>query len=333
MEATLSTSELLHLLRQPIKEELQRFAPYFREQMRSKVFFLDLILRYLLRQKGKQIRPLLVFLSARAAGAITERTYVGATMVELLHTATLVHDDVVDQAEVRRGMASVRAVWKNKVAVLVGDFLLARGLLIAIESHAYDLLEVTSHAVKRMSEGELRQMQRAKLMELDEDSYFAVIRDKTASLIATCCEIGARSAGASPDTCEHLRQYGEAVGMAFQIRDDLLDFLGKPNILGKPIGNDLQEGKITLPLLYALNAAPRKESKRVLRLVKHHQRSNGKALQEILAFVHRYGGIEYANQVAEQFIQRAKEHLTHLPLSNAREALELFADFVLQRGA
>ncbi len=332
MTTPTSTATLLQSLRQPILRELEQFNEYFRKQLRSHVFLLDLILRYLIRQKGKQIRPLLVFLSAKAAGEITERTYIGATMVELLHTATLVHDDVVDQAEVRRGMASIRAVWKNKAAVLVGDFLLARGLLIAVENHAYDLLQVTSQAVKRMSEGELRQMQRAKLLELDEQSYFDVIRDKTASLIATCCEIGALSAGASPEVRQHLREYGEAVGTAFQIRDDLLDFLSQPSILGKPIGNDVQERKITLPLLYALRTAPAKERRRVLKMIKRSQR-NGKMFTEIQQFVQEYGGIHYANQVAEQLITQAKTHLATLPPSNARTALETFADFVLQRGA
>lgn len=325
-----TSAEILKRLRMPIRAEMKVFQQYFRNQMRSNVFLLNLILRYLLRQKGKQIRPLLVLLSAKASGGITERTYIGATMVEILHTATLIHDDVVDQADERRGMASIRKVWKNKAAVLVGDYLLSQGLLIAVENESYDFLKVTSEAVKRMSEGELRQIQRATLLELDEESYFDVIRRKTASLIATCCEIGALSANAPKELSDQLRRYGEALGIAFQIRDDILDYLSRSPVLGKPIGNDVQEQKVTLPLIYALSNAPEKERERILSLIRK-KKIHSKNFSIVQQFVQRYNGIAYADNVAREYAQKAKQYLDILPPSEAQQALKELTDFVISR--
>ena len=220
--------------------------------MKSKVSLLDMIVSYLSKKKGKRIRPTLVFLSAEICGGSCERTYVGASLVELLHTATLIHDDVVDASSVRRGIASINAVWNNKIAVLVGDYLLGKGLLTAIDGGEFEFLKASSNAVRRMSEGELLQIQKSNEADLDEETYFKIISDKTASLMASCCEIGALSASADPAQHAALRDYGENIGIAFQIRDDIFDFSGSSKSIGKPVGNDLKEKKITLPLLFAL---------------------------------------------------------------------------------
>jgi octaprenyl-diphosphate synthase len=314
---------------QPISDHLDRFNRTFARQMRSSVPLLNLVVRYLLRSRGKQLRPILVFLSAGAAGQITERTYVGAAMVELLHTATLVHDDVVDQAPIRRGLASINAVWKNKIAVLVGDYLLARGLLVAVEHDEFEFLRITADAVRRMSEGELLQVQNLRKRRTDEELYLRIVRDKTASLIRTCCHVGAVSAGADAETCQLLAGFGERVGIAFQIRDDVLDYTSRSGILGKPTAHDVREGKITLPLLRALAQAPADEAAKILRLVRSPA-GNGR-VETIVAFVERYGGISSAMDTAEQLVAEAIALVEQLPDSDYRAMLIAFARYTVER--
>lgn len=313
----------------PIQHHLDDFNEFFKQQMKSNVALLDTIVRYILKSRGKQVRPALVFLSAELCGGVSRRSYVGASMVELLHTATLVHDDVVDQSEERRGLASISAVWKNKVAVLVGDFLLSRGLLTAVENDEFDFLKITSNAVRRMSEGELLQIQKSRQKDISEETYFRIIADKTASLISTCCEIGAVSASNSPEIRHAMRDFGEHVGMAFQIRDDVLDY-SRTTLIGKPAGNDIREGKLTLPLIYACSRAPRKEAKDIIDIVKS-KKVNQKGVNEVQDFVRNYGGIDYANTQALTMVQKATANLEIFPDSLIKQTLLSFARFVVER--
>ena len=295
----------------PIKSELERFNDIFKAALNSNVGLVDLVARYIIRQKGKKIRPLLVLLSAKISGGVTERTYRGAALVELLHTATLIHDDVVDDADKRRGMWSINALFKNKVAVLMGDYLLSRGLMISVEGKDYDFLGVTTNAVKRMSEGELLQIQKTRKLDIDEETYFKVISDKTASLLETCCSIGAMSTTDNKDYIEAMRNFGHSLGMSFQIRDDILDYEGKSNLIGKPIGGDIKEKKITLPLIYSLNNVSKNEASRIRKILKN---GNDKTkVKEVMQFVHENKGIEYALEVAHKYSNKAKESLKYIP--------------------
>ena len=296
--------------------------------MKSKVMLLDKITGYIVRRKGKQMRPLFVFLSAGATGKITEATYRGASLIELLHTATLVHDDVVDNSDQRRGFFSINALWKNKIAVLVGDFLLARGMLMSIENDDIDLLKITTEPVKEMSEGELLQTAKSKTLDITEEVYYQVIKQKTASLIKSCCKVGACSAGASDETIEKMGEFGLAVGMAFQIKDDLFDY-GTFEI-GKPRGIDIIEKKLTLPLIHALSKANRSEKKRIKRLVKNAEKKP-KYVHEVIDFVKKSGGIEYAIEVMENYHNTAKEILQSLPDSDYRNSLEQLVQFTIER--
>jgi octaprenyl-diphosphate synthase len=314
---------------QPIKKELETFNQIFRESMRSKVGLLDLVTRYLIRQKGKKIRPLLVLLSAKVAGGINERTYRGAVLVELLHTATLIHDDVVDNADKRRGLWSINKVFKNKVAVLMGDYLLSKGLLIAMEGKDYDFLEVITNTVKRMSEGELLQIQKTRKLDIDEETYFRVISDKTASLIETCCNIGAMSATTDSSYINAMKEFGKNLGISFQIRDDILDYEGKLSITGKRAGGDIKEKKITLPLIYSLDQVPSSTASEIRRIIK-----NGKdkpEVEKIIDFVKEHKGIDYAIGKARTYSQNAKDALSKLPDSQSRIALQALVDFVIDR--
>ncbi len=323
------TAVSLDSIKQPIEEELRQFAGFFRDSMRSKVGLVDLVARYLVRQKGKRVRPILVFLSAKACGGINQSTYRAATLVEILHTATLIHDDVVDDADTRRGLASINAVWKNKIAVLMGDYLLSRGLLLSLEQNDYYFLHCTSRAVKRMSEGELLQIQKSRQLNIDEETYLQIIGDKTASLLSTCTEIGAASATEDPQRRTQMRDFGEHIGMAFQIRDDLLDYQGRRSVIGKPTGIDMKERKLTLPLIYALGHGPKKEAKQALRLIKNGAKQRD--VEWVIEFVVSAGGIDYAKEKAEYYSQLARENLTTLPESDAKAALLEFVDFVMER--
>lgn len=320
----------IKIISAPVSSDLERFDAYLREQMRSQTALLDTVVRYILKQQGKRVRPALVFLAAGATGGITDRSYVGAAMVELLHTATLVHDDVVDQADERRGIASINAVWKNKIAVLVGDYLLSKGLLIAVHHQEFDYLRVTSEAVRRMAEGELLQIQKSRQKTMDEETYFRIISDKTASLISTCCEVGAISTTDDPLIRSALSQFGELVGLAFQIRDDVLDYTSRSSILGKPVGNDIREGKITLPLLYAAKNAPSSEAKDAFKIVKS-KRGSRKDLDAVTRFVTSYNGIQLAQDKAVELQQQAIAKIVFLPDSVYKTALIDFAHFVVSR--
>ncbi|MBS1913394.1 MAG: polyprenyl synthetase family protein [Bacteroidetes bacterium] len=322
----------LSSISQPIDAQLKEFRRFFRESMHSKILLLDIVVRYILRQKGKQVRPMLVLLAAEVAGGISHRTFVGATMVELLHTATLVHDDVVDEAEERRGLPSINAVWKNKVSVLVGDYLLSRGLLVAVEHNEFGFLKITSETVKRMSEGELLQIQKSRKLDIQESEYFRIISDKTASLIGACCELGASSATSDPEACKALRAYGEMVGIAFQIRDDIFDYVSTGAAIGKPTGNDLKERKLTLPLIYSMNNAPRKESKRILGLIKKGEESEERS-RAVRDFVTQYGGLVYAEKTAIEYCARAREAIADFPEGPAKRSLLGFVEFALKRNA
>jgi octaprenyl-diphosphate synthase len=313
----------------PIQQHLEVFDGVFRRSIRSNIGLVDLITRYILRQKGKKVRPLLVLLTADLCGGVTEKTYRGAALVEILHTATLIHDDVVDDADTRRGLASINAVWKNKIAVLMGDFLLSKGLLLSLEHDDYHFLKTTSTAVRRMSEGEIHQIQKSRKLDMDEQTYLKIIGDKTASLLSTCCEIGAASTTDDPEKHRLMHEYGEHVGIAFQIRDDLLDYVGRRSITGKPTGLDLSEKKLTLPLIYAVSQAPPKEGKDIIGMIKN----GGKKVdvRKIVDFVTARGGIDYASNRARYFANRAKETLHNFPDSPSKNSLAAFADFVVER--
>ncbi len=320
-----SLSEISHT----IENELKQFNELFKQSLKSKVALVDLITRYILKQKGKKVRPLLVILASKIAGQVNPRTYRGAILVELLHTATLVHDDVVDNSETRRSFPSINAVWKNKVAVLMGDYLLARGLMQATQSDDFDFLKVTSNTVKRMSEGELLQTSKTRKLDIDEETYFRIISDKTASLLSTCCEIGARAATTDPDSIEALKNFGENLGIAFQIRDDILDFVGTSSILGKPLAADIKEKKMTLPLIHALRQAQKDESKKIIKMIKSGDKKIN--VDEIIAFINKYKGIEYADSMALKYANAAKQNLSNFTNLQAKQDLEDIVTFVVER--
>jgi len=313
----------------PIEKELNIFNELFRKSIKSNVGLVDLVTRYILKQKGKKIRPLLVLLSADVAGGITERSYRGATLVEMLHTATLIHDDVVDSADKRRGLPSINAIWKNKVAVLMGDYLLSRGLMVAVENSDFDFLGIITKAVKRMSEGELLQINKTRKLDIDEETYFRIISDKTASLLSTCCEIGAVSACDSQEKQKAMRNFGENLGIAFQIRDDILDYVGKSSIIGKPLGGDIKDKKITLPLIFALKNSDKKTSDQILKEIK--KGTDKKDVAGIIGFVKKNKGIEYAEKKAVEFSAKANDALNIFPSSESKEALENLIQFILNR--
>ncbi|MEJ5054938.1 polyprenyl synthetase family protein [Sphingobacterium sp. MYb382] len=312
----------------PIAKELELFEVRFKESMRSSVPLLNRITQYILKQKGKQMRPMFVFLSAGLCGSINDSTYRGASLVELLHTASLVHDDVVDNANERRGFFSINALWKNKVAVLVGDFLLSKGLLLSVASNEHDLLRIVSEAVEEMSEGELLQIEKARKLDIEESIYFEIIKKKTASLIASCCACGASSSGASKEIVERLSEFGEKVGIAFQIKDDLFDF-GTDDV-GKPVGNDIKEKKMTLPLIYALKHSDRAEKRRIINLVRNHSEDKEK-VAEVIDFVRKSGGLEYAQEQMFLYQKEAFDILGSFPESEYRKALEQLVRFTTER--
>lgn len=313
----------------PIQTELDRFHDIFKESMRSNVGIVDLIARYIIRQKGKKIRPLLVLLSAKLAGQVSERSFRGAVLVELLHTATLIHDDVVDNADKRRGMWSINALFKNKVAVLMGDYLLSRGLMIAVNGKDFDFLGVITNAVQRMSEGELLQIRKTRKLDIDEETYFKIISDKTASLLETCCTIGALSATENKDQVDALSKFGHSLGMSFQIQDDILDYEGSVSLIGKPVGGDIKEKKITLPLIYSLNKVSKSEAARIRKTLKNG--SDKTKVKEIMQFVRENNGIEYALSVSKEYSEKAKQSLKIFPDSQTKLSMQALVDFVTER--
>lgn len=314
---------------EPIQEHIDAFEKHFKSSIGSSVPLLDKITRYIVKRKGKQMRPMFVFLSASICGGVNESTYRAASLVELLHTATLVHDDVVDDSNERRGFFSINALWKNKIAVLVGDYLLSRGLLLSVENEDYNLLKIVSNAVRQMSEGELLQIEKARKLDIKEDIYFDIIRMKTASLIASCCACGAKSAGADDETVEKMRQFGENVGIAFQIKDDLFDYQ-KSNKTGKPVGIDIKEKKLTLPLIYLLNHSDNSVKRKVINIVKNHNTDKEK-VGEVIDLVTSNGGMNYANEKMCIYEQQALDALNEFPESKFRDSMRELVIFTTQR--
>ncbi len=315
-------------IKRPIDKELQAFEVTFGNSMKTGVPLLNTIMNYIVKRKGKQIRPMFVLFCARLHGDINDRTYRGASLIELLHTATLVHDDVVDGSDMRRGFFSINALWKNKIAVLVGDFLLAKGLLLAIDNDDFDMLKIVSESVKKMSEGELLQLEKARRLDITEEIYYDIITKKTASLIASCCVIGSASVQAGNDINEKMRLFGEYTGIAFQIKDDLFDY-GDNNI-GKPTGLDIKEKKMTLPLIYALNQSDKTERRHIINLIKNKS-GKRKAVTEVVTFVLQKGGFDYAQAKMKEYKAKAIEILREMPDNAARTSLFSMLDFVIER--
>ncbi len=312
----------------PIQDDLQIFRDFFREQTDTDIYLLDKIMRYLLRQKGKEIRPTLVFMSARMFGEVDRRSYIAATMIELLHTATLIHDDVVDEADKRRGFLSINKLWRNKAGVLLGDFLLSKGLLIALDNEEYRMLQILSSAVKEMSEGELRQLKTAKLFNMTEERYFQIISEKTASLISACCECGASAATDDKEIAAAMRQIGLNIGIAFQIKDDLFDY-GLDDV-GKPKRNDIQERKVTLPLIKAFDNASFTETLTIRRLMKKRKKTD-KDVNRIVEFVHDKNGLENAKKSMDVFAEKALNQLHELPVERGLKDFENLVTFITNR--
>lgn len=313
----------------PIAIEMNEFESKFRDSMKSSVPLLDKITHYIVKRKGKQIRPMFVFLSAKLCNGINDSTFRAASLIELLHTATLVHDDVVDDANMRRGFFSINALWKNKIAVLVGDFLLSKGLLLSIDNKDFELLQIVSNAVREMSEGELLQIEKARKLDIEESIYFEIIRQKTASLIASCCASGAASSGASKEDIKKMHDFGEKVGIAFQIKDDLFDYGSGENI-GKPTGIDIKEKKMTLPLIFCLNNASRSDKRRIINIIKN-ENENPKKVAEVIDFVINNGGIPYAQKAMEKYKQQALDILNTFPDGDAKTSLEGLVRFTTER--
>jgi len=315
-------------IKQPIANELNLFEDKFKLAMKSNVALLDTIMTYIVKRKGKQVRPMFVFYCAKLFGGVTDATYRGASLVELLHTATLVHDDVVDDSDERRGFFSINALWKNKIAVLVGDYLLSKGLLLAIKNKDFKLLEIVSTAVEQMSEGELLQIEKARNLNLSEEIYYDIIRKKTASLIASCCAMGAASAGANDEQIEQMRLFGECIGIAFQIKDDLLDY-GDDDI-GKPTGIDLKEKKLTLPIIYTINHADKTTRNFIINSIKNHN-TDKKRVAEVIKYVNEHDGINYTRKAMIEYKEKA---LAILALQSNREIadkLALLVEYIIDR--
>jgi len=318
-------------IKAPIELEMKRFENYFKTQLNSSIPLLTIITNYVLRRKGKQMRPMLVFLSAKLNGEISEASYTAASLIELLHTATLIHDDVVDETYQRRGFFSINALWRSKIAVLVGDYFLSIGLINALKTKQIGVLEVVSDAVREMSEGELLQIEKSRRLNITEDVYYDVIRKKTATLIAACTKAGAYSVGADDEHLQKMHLFGEYLGMAFQIRDDLLDY-EKTNFAGKPTGNDLKEKKITLPLIYVLNHMSPSERRSILRTIQRHHKKERK-IAPIMHMVKERGGIVYARQKMGEYRDKALEILDSYPEGETREALRELVFFTINRNS
>ncbi len=318
----------LNRIQQPIAEELAQFEDKFRESLKSNVALLDRVMYYIVKRKGKQMRPMFVMLSAKVCGNFTPSTYTAATLIELLHTATLVHDDVVDDAYERRGFFSINALWKNKIAVLIGDYLLAKGLLVSLDNNEFRMLKITSDAVREMSEGELLQIEKARRLDIQEDIYYEIIRKKTATLIASACSAGAASATQNEDLISAMRLFGEKIGIAFQIKDDLLDY-GSDDI-GKPTGIDIQERKLTLPIIYTLQNAPRADKKKIIDVIKNHNKDKSR-VDWVVDYVRKSGGIAYAEQHMLRYQQEAFEILKQFPDSPSKESLKDLVLFTTER--
>ena len=322
--------KVVEQIKEPIYAEMEMFEEKFTASMSSKVALLNRITHFIVNRKGKQMRPMFVFLTAKMLnkGSVNERTYRGASVIELIHTASLVHDDVVDDSNMRRGFFSVNALWKNKIAVLVGDFMLSKGMLLCIEHNDFDLLKIISVAVREISEGELLQIEKARKLDITEEVYYNIIRQKTATLLAACCAMGARTVQDDDAVVEKMRRFGELIGMAFQIKDDLFDY-GEAAI-GKPTGIDIKEQKMTLPLIYTLNNVSTAEKSWLIQSVKRYNRDK-KRVKEVIEKVKAAGGLTYAEKKMEEYRQKALEILLEFPKDEYRDALELMVNYVISR--
>ena len=322
--------KIIDQIKKPIFYEMELFEKKFYAAMTSKVALLNRIIYYIVNRKGKQMRPMFVFLTAKmvSGGTVNERTYRGASVIELIHTATLVHDDVVDDSNQRRGFFSINALWKNKIAVLVGDFLLSKGLLLSIDNGDFDLLKIISVAVREMSEGELLQIEKARRLDIDESIYYEIIRQKTATLIAACCALGAKSMIENEAEVENMRKFGELIGMAFQIKDDLFDYTDEA--IGKPTGIDIKEQKMTLPLIHVSNNCTSTEKNWIINSIKNHNKDK-KRVKEVIAFVVAHNGLNYAESKMREFRQEALELLSRYPESEYKAALILMVNYVIER--
>ena len=316
-------------IKRPVEIEMAEFEKYFSRTMHSDIPLLNIILNYILRRKGKQMRPLLVFLTARLNGEIAESTYIAATCIELLHTASLVHDDVVDDAHERRGSLSINALWNSKIAVLLGDYLLSSGMHICVEKSRYDMLEIISEAVKSMSEGELLQLQKARKLNIKEEDYYKIIVSKTAALLSACTACGARSVTEDAETIQVMKDFGENIGIAFQIRDDILDYEGT-GLTGKAVGNDIKEKKITLPLIHALEQAENSKRRHILNIVKSKKKSRSE-ISEVISFVTDYGGLDYSELKMNQYRDKALAILDSYSESEVKESLREFVHYTTSR--
>jgi octaprenyl-diphosphate synthase len=316
-------------IKKPVANEMAEFEVYFGRTMRSEIPLLNIILNYILRRKGKQMRPLLVFLTAKLNGEIVESTFIAATCIELLHTASLVHDDVVDDAHERRGSLSINALWNSKIAVLLGDYLLSTGMHICVEKSRYDMLEIISEAVKSMAEGELLQLQKARKLNIKEEDYYKIIISKTAALLSACTATGARSVTEDTETIQLMKDFGENIGIAFQIRDDILDYEGT-GLTGKTVGNDIKEKKITLPLIHALEQSANSKKRHILNIVKKRKKSRSE-IGEVIAFVMDWGGLEYAELKMNQYRDKALAILDSYPDSEVKESLREFVQYTTSR--
>lgn len=322
--------KVVEQIKEPIYAEMEMFEEKFTASMSSKVALLNRITHFIVNRKGKQMRPMFVFLTAKMLnnGSVNDRTYRGASVIELIHTASLVHDDVVDDSNMRRGFFSINALWKNKIAVLVGDFMLSKGMLLCIENNDFDLLKIISVAVREISEGELLQIEKARKLDITEEVYYNIIRQKTATLLAACCAMGAQTVQDNVDLVEKMRLFGEYIGMAFQIKDDLFDY--GETAIGKPTGIDIKEQKMTLPLIHTLNTVSTPEKNWLIQSVKHHNRDK-KRVKEVIKRVKAAGGLSYAEKKMEEYRQKALAILLEFPKDDYREALELMVNYVISR--
>jgi octaprenyl-diphosphate synthase len=312
-----------------IEPELKKFEPFFKKAVKSKVPLLDIIMNYIIRRKGKQMRPMFVFLTAKMLGEVNNSTYTAATLIELLHTSSLVHDDVVDAADTRRGFFSINALWRSKIAVLVGDFLLSKGLLVSIENKEFEMLEIVSEAVKDMVEGELQQIEKSRKLDITEETYFEIIYKKTASLIASCAATGAKSVNSDKETIDKMKLFGKYAGIAFQIKDDLFDYQ-KTNITGKPTGNDIKEKKMTLPLIYSLQNSESSEKKKIMKIIRRYN-SNADKVNNVMDFVKSKGGLDYSREKMHEYKDKALALLEEYPDSDAKEALISLVNYIVVR--
>ena len=316
-------------IKEPIKDEMVLFEKKFKKSLQSKVSLLDRIMHYIIKRKGKQMRPMFVFLTAKMFGEIKEKTYRAASLIELLHTATLVHDDVVDESNFRRGFFSINALWKNKIAVLVGDFLLSKGLLLSLENEDFKLLKIVSSAVKEMSEGELLQIEKARRLDIKEEVYFEIIRKKTAVLISCCCAVGASSMNRDEADIDKLALFGEKVGIAFQIKDDLFDYT-QNKWIGKPTGIDIREQKMTLPLIYTINKVNHNTRKEIINTIKNHHKNNEK-VETLIELVKNTGGLKYAKKMMKEYQKEALDILSQFPENENKTSLKMLVDYVINR--